>query len=111
MELYIIIGLIIITVLDIIAVKWLLRKFSEQETTNHMLEGEQKHFHEALLSLQKEFTEYQVNKERKLDNVVKTHTKEINHLDRKINKTNSELPSKIRKVVGHIEFAKPLDNK
>ena len=91
MELYIIIGLIIITVLDIIAVKWLLRKFSEQETTNHMLEGEQKHFHEALLSLQKEFTEYQVSMERKLDNVVKTHTKEINHLDRKTNKINSEL--------------------
>jgi hypothetical protein len=76
-----------------------------------MLEEEQRHHYNALISLQKEFTDYQVNIQRELDNIVKASTKDINHLDRKLNKINSELPSKIRNVVGHIEFAKPLDNK
>ena len=108
---YIIIGLVIVLILDIVAVKWFLRILNEQKSTNRMLEEEQRYHYQALLSLQKEFTDYQVNVQRDLDNTIKASTKDINHLDRKINKINSELPSKIRKVVGHIEFAKPLDNK
>jgi len=106
---YIIIGLVIIIIADIIAVKWFFKIHNDQKSTNRMLEEEQKYHHSALLSLQKEFTEYQVNLQRDFDNLTKISTKEVNHLDRKINKLNSELPSKIRKVVGHIEFAKPLD--
>ena len=108
---YIIIGLIIVIVLDIVAVKWFLRILNEQKSTNRMLEEEQRYHYQALLSLQKEFTDYQVSIQRDLDNIIKTSTKEINHLDRRINKTNSELPSKIKKIVGHIEFARPLDKK
>ena len=31
--------------------------------------------------------------------------------NRQINKLKKELPTEIRKVISHIEFAKPLDNK
>ena len=109
MELYIIIGLI--TILTVAGVWEQFIVINEQKTTNNMLEGEQLHLQDALLALQKEFTEYQVGLQRDLDNLTKTSTREINHLDRKINKIKSELPSKIRKIVGHIEFAKPLDKK
>ena len=59
----------------------------------------------------KPITNKQIVSTEKINRANQASTKDINHLDRKINKINSELPSKIRNVVGHIEFAKPLDNK
>jgi hypothetical protein len=72
----------------------------------------------ALLALHKEFTQYQVSEKR-------SHEKEIakmeirhDHIAKSIKKNedaiygvNKTLPEKIRKVIGHIEFARPLDKK
>ena len=72
----------------------------------------------ALLALHKEFTQYQVNQKRfneketakreiRFDNVSKTISKN----EQAIHAVNKKLPEEIRRVIGHIEFARPLDKK
>ena len=72
----------------------------------------------ALLALHKEFTQYQVNQKRfneketakreiRFDNVSKTISKN----EQAIYAVNKKLPEEIRRVIGHIEFARPLDKK
>ena len=72
----------------------------------------------ALLALQKEFTQYQVNEKRywekerakeeiRHDNIAKCITKN----EQLISAVNKKLPEEIRRVIGHIEFARPLDKK
>ena len=75
----------------------------------------------ALLALQKEFTQYQIDESRvkekdiarmeiRHDNIAKSIQKNeqlINTVDQK----HQDLPSTIRKVIGHIEFSKPLNKK
>ena len=72
----------------------------------------------ALLALQKEFTQYQVDESRlrekntakmeiRHDNIAKS----IQKNEDRIHLINKTLPEKIRKTVGHIEFARPLDKK
>ena len=65
----------------------------------------------SLIALQEEFTNYQVSTGRKiaeLENKLDIQTKKTN---RQLVKLQKELPVMIRKVVGHIEFARPLDKK
>jgi len=72
----------------------------------------------ALLALQKEFSKYQVD-QGKLDRDDTTTreirfdrvAKEIKRNEDAIYAVNKKLPNEIRKVVGHIEFARPLDKK
>ena len=72
----------------------------------------------ALIELQEEFTKYQVNQARherdetakreiRFDNVAKS----IKKNEEAVYGINKTLPEKIRKTVGHIEFARPLDKK
>ena len=67
---------------------------------------------------QKEFTDYQVNQKRynnktitqreiRFDNVAKS----IQKNEDRIHLMKKSLPEEIRKTIGHIEFAKPLDKK
>jgi|TARA_R100001509_G_C4688313_1_gene155962 hypothetical protein len=72
----------------------------------------------GLFELQKEFTDYQVNQKRynnktitqreiRFDNVAKS----IQKNEDRIHLMKKSLPEEIRKTIGHIEFAKPLDKK
>ena len=72
----------------------------------------------ALLALQKEFTQYQVDESRlrekntakmeiRHDNIAKS----IQKNEDRIHLMKKSLPEEIRKTIGHIEFAKPLDKK
>ena len=72
----------------------------------------------ALLALQKEFTQYQIDERRvrekditkmeiRHDNIAKS----IKKNEDAIYSLSKTLPEKIRKVIGHIEFARPLDKK
>ena len=58
-----------------------------------------------------DFTNYQVETDRKIAELEKQLKIEVNGTGRTIEKLKKDLPSVIRNVVGHIEFAKPLDNK
>ena len=72
----------------------------------------------SLLALQQEFSQYQVSqgkrdrdditaREIRFDRVAKT----IKMNEQTIYAVNKKLPEEIRKVIGHIEFARPLDKK
>ena len=72
----------------------------------------------TLLALQKEFTQYQVSEKRiKEKDTAKTEirhdniARSIKQNEDRIHLMNKTLPEKIRKTVGHIEFARPLDRK
>ena len=75
----------------------------------------------ALLALQKEFTQYQVKDKRfreketakleiRFDNIARAIKKNEDFINA-VNQKHKDLPDTIRKVIGHIEFARPLDKK
>jgi hypothetical protein len=81
------------------------------------LEGTNK----ALLALHKEFTQYQVSEKRsyeketakreiRFDNIARAIKKNEDFIGI-VNQKHKDLPDTIRKVIGHIEFARPLDKK
>ena len=85
---------------------------------NHQLKKRLESNNRALLALQHEFTQYQVNEKRsneketakreiRFDNVAKS----IKKNEDAIHNVNKTLPSKIGKIVSQIEFARPLDKK
>ena len=72
----------------------------------------------ALLAFQKEFTQYQVDDKRSHEKETAKREIRFDNIARSIKKNedaiysvNQTLPEKIRKVIGHIEFARPLDKK
>ena len=75
----------------------------------------------GLFELQKEFTDYQVNQKRynnktitqreiRFDNVARAIKKNEDFISI-VNQKHKDLPETIRNVIGHIEFARPLDKK
>ena len=81
----------------------------DQEMTTDLLDGDIKGNENALMALQEEFTQYQVDNERKIIELEKTLEIKSKSINRIISKIKADLPIEIRKVVGHIEFARPLD--
>lgn len=75
----------------------------------------------ALLALQKEFTQYQITEKRLAEKETAKREIRFDHIARSIkknedfintvNQKHKDLPKTIRKVIGHIEFARPLDKK
>ena len=85
---------------------------------NKQIENRLNNSNKALLALQKEFTQYQVDESRvkekdvarieiRHDNIAKS----IKKNEDRIHLMKKSLPEEIRKTIGHIEFAKPLDKK
>ena len=102
--------LALIAFLMIVAILCYLQN-KDQKITNDLLEDDLKQSEKALLTLQQEFTKYQVDTERKISELEKSLEIKSKNVDRSIEKIKKELPIDIRKVIGHIEFAKPLDKK
>ena len=63
------------------------------------------------MALQEEFTQYQIDNGRKIFKFENDLEIKGKNIDRQIDKVKKDLPIEIRKVIGHIEFAKPLDRK
>ena len=107
------IALIGIFILSVITASLLYKSNISQGYTNNMSDSDIQNTKEALKSLQQEFTQYQIETEKKLSEIEKKHSKEINQIDRKLNKNYREIketiPKEIKDVIGHIEFARPLD--
>ena len=75
----------------------------------------------ALLALHKEFTQYQVSEKRshekatakmeiRHDNIARAIKKNEDFINT-VNQKHKDLHQTIRNVIGHIEFARPLDKK
>ena len=98
-------------VLGVIAIGLVFWLRKDQKTHFDLHEGDiytTRHAYEALMS---DFNNYQVKTDRKIVELEKQLEIKTKSSKRQIDKMNKSLPSVIRTVVGHIEFARPLDKK
>ena len=71
----------------------------------HFLEGETEAAEHGYTALMKDFTNYQVETDRKIAELEKSLEIKAKNIDRQIVKIKKDLPTDIRKVIGHIEFS------
>jgi len=84
---------------------------NDQQMSNDLHEAELQHTHQGMNALMNDFNNYQVETGRKIAELEKQLVVKSKENERKIIKLTESLPTIIRKVVGHIEFARPLDKK
>ncbi len=98
-------------VLGVIAIGLIFYFRKEYKLSIHFLEGETEAAEHGYTALMKDFTNYQVETNRKIAELEKQLEIQTKSQDKKMEKHLKELPFIIGKVVGHIEFARPLDKK
>ena len=94
-------------VLSIIAIGLIFHFRKEYKMSIHFLEGEAEAAEHGYTALMKDFTNYQVKCDRELSKLEKDLEIHVNGTGRSIEKIKKDLPTDIRKVIGHIEFVKP----
>ena len=102
--------LITLVVSSFIFEYWLLTKINN-------LNKEKSRLQKALFALNQDLTNFQAGISRDLEHtnkVIDSNFTRLRKVDKKVDVSKRDimnsLPTQIRKVVGHIEFAKPLDN-
>ena len=103
--------IIIGIVLGLVAIGLIFWFRRDQEMTNDLVDSDLQGCEHGMNAMMEDFTNYQVENERKiaeLENQIEI--KEMSR-NRQIDKLKKDLPIEIRKTIGHIEFAKPLDRK
>ena len=103
-----IIGIIGI-VLGLVAIGLILWFRKEQSKHNEWLYGETEASEHGYRALMEDFTNYQVETNRKIAELEKQLEIKTKNVDRQIEKIKKDLPSIIKKIIGHIEFAKPMN--
>ena len=98
-------------VLGVIAIGLFIWSRKDQGMTNDLIDSDVRAMENCYKALMEDFTNYQVDTDRKLSHLEKQLEIKTKESERKLVRLTSELPKVIRKVVGHIEFAKPLDKK
>ena len=76
-----------------------------------LLEEELDNTHQGMNAIMDDFNSYQLNNDRTIAELKKQIEIKSQENERKIMRLTAELPVIIRKAVGHIEFAQPLDKK
>ena len=100
-----IIGIVLgVTALSLI---YWLRK--EQTMDNGLHSAEVDHIHQGMNAMMNDFNNYQVETDRKIAELEKQLEIKTKSQDKKMEKHLKELPFIIGKVVGQIEFAKPIN--
>tara|TARA_R100000315_G_C5093137_1_gene53537 strand:- start:41 stop:358 length:318 start_codon:yes stop_codon:yes gene_type:complete len=100
---------IIGTVLSIGALSLIYWLRKEQTMDNGLHAAEVDHIHQGMNALMNDFNNYQVETDRKISELEKQLEIKTKQLERSQTKLKKDLPTDIRKVIGHIEFARPLD--
>ena len=77
----------------------------------HFLEGETEAAEHGYTALMKDFTNYQVETDRKIAELEKKLEVKTNKTDRKIDKVVKNIPAMVGKVVGQIELAQEKINR
>ena len=98
-------------VLGVVAISLFIWLKKDQQMSNDLHEAELNHTHQGMNALMNDFNNYQVETNRKIAELEKQIDIKERSTYREIDKMKSNLPSTIRDVIGHIEFAKPLDRK
>ena len=86
---------------------YFLRK--DQQMDNGLHAAELEHTHQGMNAMMDNFNKYQVETDRKITELEKQLEIKTKQLERSQTKLVKDLPKDIRKVIGHIEFARPLD--
>ena len=81
----------------------------EQQMDNGLHAAELDHTHHGMNAMMDDFNNYQVETDRKIAELEKQLEIKTKQLERSQTKLVKDLPKDIRKVIGHIEFARPLD--
>ena len=98
-------------VLGLVAIGLFFWLKKEQQMNYNLHEGDIEAARHAYNALMDDFNNYQIDNERKIAELEKQLEIKTKESERKIVRLTTELPKIIRKVVGHIEFARPLDKK
>jgi uncharacterized protein (DUF885 family) len=104
-----IIALHISIALNLIALGLIYWLRKEQQMDNGLHTAEINHIHQGMNALMNDLNNYQVETDRKIAELEKIIKKNQLDQSRRMDKVQKDLPKDIRKVIGHIEFAKPLD--
>ena len=83
----------------------------DQQMDNGLHAAEVDHIHQGMNALMNDINNYQVETDRKIVELEKQLEIKTKQLERSQTKLIKDLPKDIRNVIGHIEFARPLDNK
>ena len=92
-------------VLALVAIGLHLYSQKYQKVTNDIVEFDIDQAKGAYNALMEDFNNYQVKTDRKIIELEKKIEIKIANSNRKVNKLKKDLPSEIRKVIGHIEFS------
>ena len=100
---------IIGTVLSIGALSLIYWLRKEQTMDNGLHAAEVDHIHQGMNALMNDINNYQVETDRKISELEKQLEIKTKQLERSQTNFKKDLPTDIRKIIGHIEFARPLD--
>ena len=92
-------------VLGVIAIGLAFRFYRDQQQTNDLIDSDVRAMENCYKALMEDFTNYQVENERKITDLEKQLEININSSNRRMDQMNKSLPSIIGTVVGQIEFA------
>ena len=98
-------------VLGVVAIGLFIWLRKEQQIDNGLHAAELDHTHHGMNAMMDDFNNYQVKTDRKIAELEKQLEIKTKQLERNQNKLKKDLPTDIRNVIGHIEFARPLDKK
>ena len=98
-------------VLGVVAVGLFIWLRKQQQISDGLHAAELDHTHHGMNAMMDNFNKYQVETDRKITELEKQLEIKTKQLERSQIKFKKDLPTDIRKVIGHIEFARPLDKK
>ena len=98
-------------VLGLVAIGLIFWFRRDQEMTNDLVDSDLQGSLHGYNALMDDFTNYQIKCDRELTKLEKQIEIKETSRNRQIDKLKKDLPIEIRKTIGHIEFAKPLDRK
>ena len=96
-------------VVGVIAIGLFVWSRKDQDMTNELTDSDVRAMENCYKALMEDFTNYQVENERKITELEKNLEYQNNKFNRRIDKIEKDLPSIIKKIIGHIEFAKPMN--
>ena len=92
-------------VLGVIALGLIYWLRKEQQMDNGLHAAELDHTHHGMNAMMDDFNNYQVTTDRKITELEKQLEIKTKQLERSQIKLKKDLPTDIKKVIGHIEFA------
>ena len=98
-------------VLGIISIGLFIWLKNDQQTSNDLTDSDVRSMENCYKALMEDFTNYQVDSERKIAELEKQLEIKSKSQDKRMDKMQKELPSVIGRVVGQIEFAQDNINR